>query len=156
MSRLSALELRIPPDLVWLAVVALMWVASTLTPGFDVKAPVRIVASGAFVAAGVALIVTARIQLRRARTTWHPSEPGRTTGLVTDGVYRLSRNPVYLGMLAILIAWSAALGSLLALALTALFVAYLDRFQIGPEERALSEIMGSEYRAYAGRVRRWL
>jgi protein-S-isoprenylcysteine O-methyltransferase Ste14 len=153
---MSALELRIPPDVVWLAVAALMWVASALTPGVDVTIPLRVAASGLLIAVGIALVVAARVRLSRAHTTWHPTEPGETTSLVTDGVYRVSRNPVYLGMLVALIGWSVVLASLPALALTALFVVYLDRFQIRPEEHALSAIMGAEYREYASRVRRWL
>lgn len=149
-------ELKIPPDVVWLAAAALCWVASLLSPGVRLDMQLRIAVSGALVAGGVALIVAARIRLSRAHTTWRPTEPERTSALVTDGVYRVSRNPVYLGMAVILIGWAVWLASPLALAVTALFVVYLDRFQIRPEERVLAATMGDQYRRYAARVRRWV
>ena len=153
---MSGLELKVPPDVVWLLVAALMWFASAATPDLDVTTTLRVAASALFIAGGVALIVAARVGLNRAHTTWRPSEPERTTDLVTDGVFRHSRNPTYLGMLLVLIGWGVVLASPLALALTVVFVLYLNRFQIRPEERTLTTIIVSEYREYASRVRRWL
>jgi protein-S-isoprenylcysteine O-methyltransferase Ste14 len=154
--QVSHLELKVPPDAVWLVVAALMWLASATTPGLAIATLLRIGVAAALVAVGVAVIVAARAMLSRARTTWRPTEPGRATTLVTSGVYRLSRNPIYLGMLLALLAWAAVLASPLALALSATFVLYMDRFQIGPEERALLAVIGDDYRDYMMRVRRWL
>jgi len=153
---MSGLELKVPPDVVWLLVAALMWLARATTPGLDVPATLRAAVTGLLIVGGVALIVAARVALNRAHTTWHPTEPQRTTALVTDGAFRYSRNPTYLGMLLVLIGWAVLLASPLALALTAGFVLYVDRFQIGPEERSLTATIGDEYREYASRVRRWL
>ena len=153
---MSDLELKVPPDVAWFAVAMLMWFASALTPRIDVGAPYRVGFAALLAAAGVGLIVAARIMLSRAHTTWHPTNPGCTTTLVTAGVFRVSRNPIYLGMLFVLVAWAVVLASPLALALSAIFVLYLNRFQIAPEERALSAIIGNDYRDYARRVRRWL
>jgi protein-S-isoprenylcysteine O-methyltransferase Ste14 len=152
----SRLELKVPPDAVWLVVAALMWAASATTPGLAIPTPLRIGVAAPLVGAGIAVIAGARTMLSRARTTWLPAEPGRTTSLVTGGVYRLSRNPIYLGMLLALLAWAVVLASPLAVALSAAFVLYMDRFQIGPEERALLGVIGDEYRDYTRRVRRWL
>jgi protein-S-isoprenylcysteine O-methyltransferase Ste14 len=153
---MSGLELKVPPDVVWLLLAALMWLATAATPGPDVPMTLRAAASGLLAAGGVALIVAARVSLDRAHTTWHPTEPERTTALVTDGAFRHSRNPTYLGMVLVLIAWAVVLASPLALALTVGFVLYLNRFQIRPEERSLTATFGDEYREYASRVRRWL
>ncbi len=105
---------------------------------------------------GTALIVAARVALDRAGTTWHPTEPGRTTALVTSGVYRFSRNPTYLGMEIVLLSWAVMLASPAAALVSALFVVYIDRFQIRPEEMVLSVSLGQEYGDYARRVRRWV
>jgi len=152
----SRLKLKVPPDAVWLVVAALMWLASAITPALAIATLLRIAVAGALAALGIAVIVAARATLSRARTTWRPAEPGRATSLVTGGVYRFSRNPIYLGMLLALLAWAVVLASPLALALSAAFVLYMDWFQIGPEERALSAVIGDQYRDYLGRVRRWL
>jgi len=135
---MSGLELRIPPDVVWVLVAGLMSLALML------------------LAIGTGLIVAARIALNRAGTTWHPTEPGRTTVLVTSGVYRISRNPTYLGMELVLLSWAAVLASPAAALVSALFVAYIARFQIRPEELVLSVSLGQEYRDYSKRVRRWI
>jgi protein-S-isoprenylcysteine O-methyltransferase Ste14 len=152
----SGLELKVPPDAVWLAVAALMWLGSLATPEVAVSAPLRLAVAAPLVAAGIAVILEARLVLSRAQTTWRPAEPGRTTSLVTHGVYRFSRNPIYLGMLLVLVAWAVGLASPVALLVAAAFVLYMDRFQIRPEERALAAVMGAEYRDYVRRVRRWL
>lgn len=153
---MSGLELRIAPDVVWLLTAALMWLSSGLTRDIDISIGVRIALAALCFCAGIALIVRVRVELDRAHTTWHPTEPERSTSLVTSGPFRFSRNPMYLGMWLVLVGWGVVLESLPALAVTILFVLYLTRFQIVPEERALFATLGDEYREYSSRVRRWL
>lgn len=154
--RVSRLELTIPPDVVWLVTAALMWLLSAVTPGIAVPVAIRAVLAGLFICCGVALIVRVRVELNRAHTTWRPGDPGRTTSLVTSGVFSRSRNPMYLGMWLVLVGWGVALASPLALAATIGFVLYLTRFQVVPEERALSAMLKEQYRQYATHVRRWI
>ena len=85
----------------------------------------------------------------------HPRAPERSSRLVTGGVYRFSRNPMYLALALFLLAWALWLGNGAALVWPALFAAYLTRFQIVPEERALAAKFGQEYAQYCRRVRRW-
>lgn len=93
----------------------------------------------------------------RARTTLNPLQPSRATALVFVGIYRYSRNPMYLGFLLGLVAWGVYLSHALALVLgPALFVTYMTRFQIVPEECALEASFGERYRDYKKKVRRWL
>lgn len=80
----------------------------------------------------------------------------KASALVTGGVYRWTRNPMYLGMAALLLAWGFWLANAGALAVISLFIAYLNRFQIAPEERALEARFGDEFTAYRARVRRWI
>ena len=154
---MNALELKIPPPLVAAAVAALMgalaWLAPALSmvvPGRAVLAPLLALLGGALAAAGVWRFV-------QHRTTVHPHRPQETQTLVTDGAYRFSRNPMYLGILLVLLAWALWLGNAPAALLgPAAFVAYLNRFQIGPEERVLAQRFGDAYQRYRQRVRRWL
>jgi protein-S-isoprenylcysteine O-methyltransferase Ste14 len=76
--------------------------------------------------------------------------------MVTSGVYGVSRNPMYVGFLLVLIGWAAFLSHALAFALLPLFVAYMNRFQIEPEERALSAKFGGQFQEYRRSVRRWV
>jgi len=153
---MSGLELKIPPDVVWVAVAGLMWLASRVNAGFGAAEPFRRPLALILFAIGMGLIVAARVALVRASTTWHPTEPDHTTALVTSGVYRFSRNPTYLGMEIVLLSWSVALASLPAALVSALFVGYIARFQIRPEELTLSVLLGQDYRDYSQRVRRWV
>jgi protein-S-isoprenylcysteine O-methyltransferase Ste14 len=153
---MSSLELRIPPDVIWVAVAGLMWLASRVNAGFGAAESVRRPLALILIVIGTGLIVAARIALDRAGTTWRPSEPGRTTALVASGVYRLSRNPIYLGMQIVLLSWAVVLASPAAVLVSVLFGAYIDRFQIRPEEMTLAAALGEDYRDYLVRVRRWV
>jgi protein-S-isoprenylcysteine O-methyltransferase Ste14 len=151
------LELRIPPPLVGLIVAAAMWViATSLPPLLPLPAPLRLPAAVMLALAGVAIALSGVVSFRRARTTVNPLKPETSTSLVFTGIYRITRNPMYLGMLAVLLAWAAYLPSVLALLGPAAFSLYITRFQIVPEERVLHSLFGAEFVEYTQRVRRWL
>jgi protein-S-isoprenylcysteine O-methyltransferase Ste14 len=153
---MTKLELLIPPDVIWVAIAVLMWLASRGTAAFGAEAPLRRPLALVLIVAGSWLIVSARVALDRAGTTWHPTEPGRTTALVTSGVYRFSRNPTYLGMQVVLVSWAIILASPAAVLVSAVFAAYISRFQIWPEELTLGVSLGQDYEDYLRRVRRWI
>jgi protein-S-isoprenylcysteine O-methyltransferase Ste14 len=98
----------------------------------------------------------AGIRFRRANTTVNPLKPQAASSLVTIGIYRYTRNPMYLGLLFLIVAWAVLLSSPFALLGPVTFVAFIGRFQIVPEERVLSALFGEEYAAYKSHVRRWL
>ena len=91
----------------------------------------------------------------RRGTTINPLRPAKASALVTGGIYRITRNPMYVGMAFLLAGWAVWLGALWPFLGPVLFVAYLTRFQILPEERILRGKF-AEFDAYATRVRRWL
>ena len=153
---LSALELKIPPPVVALLVGTTMWLAAPLGPALDVPAPLRAGLAIAIALVGAGFDVAGALGFRRARTTVNPMQPAKTSALVTSGIYRVSRNPMYVGLLCILAGWAVYLASLWPLAGPALFVLYIGRFQIAPEERALAARFGAEFAAYSAKVRRWL
>lgn len=104
---------------------------------------------------GLALNLWPKLAFKRAGTTVNPLRPATSTQLVTGGVYRYTRNPMYLGHALMLCGWTVYLGHGLAYVLVPLFVAYVTRFQIQPEERALAQRF-VDYAAYCRQVRRWL
>ena len=150
------LELEIPPPVVGLLVAATM--AGTAYAFLPIPIPATAKAAAAIVIAliGAAIDLTGLIAFRRPRTTINPLKPQNSSSLVTGGIYRYTRNPMYLGMLAFLLAWSAYLAQPLALLGPLAFVLYINRFQIIPEERVLAGLFGEEFTAYTNRVRRWL
>jgi protein-S-isoprenylcysteine O-methyltransferase Ste14 len=150
------LELRVPPPVVTATAALLMWLIAIPFPSLDLDLPARSAVGGIFVVLGLVMGAAALFGFRKANTTINPMTPDASTALVVQGVYRLTRNPMYLALLAILIGWGYVVANVAALAMLPLFMLYLDRFQIGPEERALQARFGADYERYRGSVRRWL
>lgn len=147
---------RVPPPVVTLATGLLMWLADRLLPSFAIRFPAQDAVAAAIAVVGLALMGTAALSFARAKTTVNPLRPSRASALVTGGVFAVSRNPMYLAMLLLLLAYATWLGSLAALAVSPLLAVYLNAFQIAPEEQALTALFGDDYRAYCARVRRWI
>lgn len=153
---MSSLELKVPPPVLALCFALLMWLAAKLVYPVELPFGLRVGIAIVLVAAGLAVGIAGVVSFRRARTTINPTKPTATTSLVCGGIYRFTRNPMYLGLALYLLAWAAFLSNILALLFVPLFVGYINRFQINPEERALLALFGGEYTAYKHGVRRWL
>ncbi len=152
---MNALENKIPPPLVGLIIAAAMWGIARYSSA------TLAVTNAEFAAAVVALVgigfdIAGIVSFWRAKTTVNPLKPDKATSLVSSGVYRITRNPMYVGMLFLLIAWAIYLTSPWALLGPLAFVLYMNRFQIAPEERALEALFGDDFSNYKNRVRRWL
>jgi len=152
---LNALELRVPPVALTVLFAVLMWLVSAYSP-LTVALPWRSAMALTFFSVGLATALAGVVSFRQAKTTVNPLIPDATTAMVTSGIYRFSRNPMYLGFFLVLVGWATYLSHLLAFALLPLFVLYINRFQIPPEERALSKKFPQEFTAYKDSVRRWL
>jgi protein-S-isoprenylcysteine O-methyltransferase Ste14 len=107
-------------------------------------------------AIAVAISVAALSRFRQSRTTVNPMDPSKASHLVTDGVFRLSRNPMYLALLLLLIGWAIWLGTISPWLVPPLFVIVITVGQIIPEERALMQLFGETYLAYRESVGRWI
>jgi protein-S-isoprenylcysteine O-methyltransferase Ste14 len=151
---MRSLELRVPPLVLVLIVAVGMAFTAFAAPG-EVVLPARQAIAAAIVVAGVLLAVTGVLAFRRQQTTVNPMTPGKSSSLVATGIYRFSRNPMYLGMLLVLGGWGVHLANAVALLWLPAFVVYMNRFQIQPEERALTQRFGEQYLAYCRAVRRW-
>lgn len=150
------LEHRIPPVVVVAIFALAMWLLSLITTRVPIAPGISIMLSTLLVGLAIGLMLSGALAFRRARTTLNPIDPTTSSKLVMDGVFRFSRNPMYLGMALVLLAWAVYLASVSALLGPCLFVAYMTRFQIIPEERALTRKFAAAFSGYQKKVRRWL
>jgi len=152
----NSLELKVPPPGVALLICAAMWALSLVPPFIEVSTVIRTGVALAIGSVGVVFSMAGVICFRQAKTTVNPTKPHAASALVTSGIYKFTRNPMYLGLLFVVIGWAAFLFSLWALVGPVAFALYITRFQIQPEERVLGGLFGAEYTGYQSRVRRWL
>src|SRR5262245_30157476 len=150
------LELKIPPLIVWLIIASAMLGVAYSAPGLSFTLSGIPAIALVLAALGVALALAGVIAFRDKHTTVNPLTPGASSSVVSGSVYRISRNPMYLGFLLALAGWAVYLANAGAALLLPAFVAYMNQFQIKPEERALLAKFGPEFAQYMSRVRRWL
>jgi protein-S-isoprenylcysteine O-methyltransferase Ste14 len=150
------LDTKVPPPILAVLVAAYMWViahvGSTFGQNFALRTPIAI----AFAVAAATFGLSAFGAFRRASTTIDPVHIDRASSLVTSGVFRLTRNPMYVALTALLMSWAIVLAAFAALTGPVLFVLYITRFQIVPEERVMRSKFGASYGDYTMRTRRWL
>ena len=154
--RMESLETKIPPPILTAAVALAMWGVSRYTPLFEISSFLRGVISAVALLTGIGFSAAGLLEFRRAQTTVNPLRPEQASSLVDSGVYRMTRNPMYVGLCFVLVAWAVFLSSGWALLGPLVFMLYIGRFQIAPEERALTARFGDAYADYQSRVRRWL
>ena len=153
---MSRLELKIPPLVLLLACGFFMWRISAWFPEWIVDVEFKNVASATLMILGFLPSVAVIVSFRKADTTLSPLHPVSSSSLVTTGIYRFSRNPIYVGLVLVLLGWGAYLSNPVSLVFVVVFIGYMNRFQIAPEERALESLFGSEFKSYKQRVRRWI
>lgn len=153
---MAALELKIPPLVVVVIVAAAMWGLAAALPSLAMDFAARLPLAIGLAAAGILIVLICGAAFFRTKTSVMPHDPGRASALVCTGLYRFSRNPMYLGMLLVLLGWALFLAHPAAALLLPLYVIYMNRFQIIPEERALAAKFGAAFAEYRKRVRRWL
>jgi protein-S-isoprenylcysteine O-methyltransferase Ste14 len=146
--------IRVLPPLYYIAAflvgVAFELIFPTSWPPVGIRISVTVLAVGAW----LALDGAAMVFFRRAGTSMVPMNP--STALVTSGPYRITRNPMYLGMCSLYVAFAFAFGVIWALAFLPAVIVVVDRFVIAREEPYLERKFGQAYRDYKARVRRWL
>lgn len=155
-TKMKALELKIPPPVYALSIGLLMWLLNKYFPVTDlIQTPWNKV--------GIALIIVAGsfdlwslFLFFKKHTTPNPMKPENTSGIVTNGLYKISRNPMYVGLLSILTGYAIWLGSFTPFLLLPVFFWLISEMQIKPEERMLEKKFGKEYLEYKNSVRRWL
>jgi protein-S-isoprenylcysteine O-methyltransferase Ste14 len=123
-------------------------------PGLRFTSLAGQVIGGVLILIGLVLLVFANGRFTRAGTGVIPFR--NVSALVTDGIYRYTRNPMYLGMVAVLLGCAVTVGATVALVVPVLFAVIVDRRFIRYEEEMLRNLFPNDYPAYCERVRRWL
>lgn len=151
------LENKIPPPLVAvIAAAGMWWLSKFFTSTLMLADTIRYSLVFGFVSVGIFFALSGAISFRLAKTTVNPLKPDTASALVTSGIYQFTRNPMYVGFVAFLFAWISYLGSVWGIGVIVIYIAYIQRFQIMPEERALTKIFKEEFEQYKMKVRPWL
>ena len=154
--RRHSLENRNPPPLVVVLIGAAMAVIAWFTPALEIGSNVRFAVGGIAIALGALVAVQGARMFWRNKTTINPVDLESASALVTSGVFRFSRNPMYVGFTAMLVGWAVCLAAPWALVGPVAFVLFINRFQIIPEERVMRDKFGQAYDDYQAQVRRWI
>ena len=145
---------RIPPPLIAMLCVLIIFLSKSIFPSFVFSYKLQL---GIFVSTiGFLLLIVSVKSFIDNKTTINPLNLKKSTYLVTSGVFRFSRNPMYLGMLLFLLGAAIILNIIGGLIISILFIFYMNFFQIIPEEKALQNLFGKNYRNYRKTVRRWI
>lgn len=148
--------MKLPPVVQTLIAAALAWVMGRVAPLWYFEAQVSVVGVGVSVAIALVFLGSALLRFRSQGTTVDPMNPDKAQSLVVTGIYKVTRNPMYVGFACLLAAWCFYLGYLCAFLTLPAFVFVMTQFQIKAEERALQAKFGTNYTSYMRRVRRWL
>lgn len=153
---MTSLDHKIPPPVITILCAVLAWALAHFTPDFAYALPARLPIAALFALTGLTLDVFCLLAFRKAKTTPSPLAPSKSTRIVPTGPYAFSRNPMYLGLAMLLIGLCIYLANPLTLLAVVVFVVYITRFQIIPEERLLLIKFGDAYADYIRTVRRWI
>lgn len=151
-----SLKLKIPPPVVGLVCALIMWLISRFLPGADFNFPLRNLISLSLLGLALCIDISALLKFKSLKTTINPMKPDDSSSLAAKGVYKYTRNPMYLGLLIILFSWGIYLGNYMSMLLLPIFVWYMTVFQIIPEEKALENKFNEKYYQYKQKVRRWI
>jgi protein-S-isoprenylcysteine O-methyltransferase Ste14 len=151
-----SMELKIPPVALVVVFVLLQVTFAYCVPALNFHIPFRVSLATALAIVGAGVPIAAVLAFRTANTTVDPTRPEATSAMVIRGVYKISRNPMYLGFLLMLTSVAVVLMNALAFVLLTVFIAYMHRYQIVPEERMLLSKFGKEFETYRKTVRRWI
>lgn len=150
------LELKVVPVILMAIAVAMIWGLDWFLPHLRLMFPGQLACAFVLFVASGYLGLKGIWDFRQAKTTVHPHVPHKTSSVVSTGIYRYSRNPMYLALVLLLLVEGLVLKNWSMLFVVWGFIVYLNRFQITPEERALEIKFGQEYIDYKKRVRRWI
>ena len=148
------IKTKFPPPLVALTFGFLINYTKNIFPEIEIKN--EIIFGSFIIISGLFIILSAIILLKKYQTTISPLNPSNATKLITDGIYKFSRNPMYLGLLLVLVGISIILNLTGGFFFILLFILYINLFQIIPEENAMVDLFKDEFLEYKKNVRRWI
>lgn len=156
---MAALELKIPPAILLLIALFGVYFSPNIlpfVPSAHAFPELRATIAWSISITGVLVAIAGVVTFKMAKTTTNPILIGNASSLVTHGIYRFTRNPMYLGMLLIIISFIVKTGHVAGIVFALAFLAYMTRFQIKPEEQMLTKIFKEQYRDYIKRTRTWV
>ncbi len=151
-----SLNLKIPPVAQGVIAAALIWMCSGYIPLYIINFPYQVVIVAILFFIGGVVALLGVYAFRKMSTTVDPRYPDKASTLVVIGIYKYSRNPMYLGILLVLLGWALFLGAISGFVVPVVFVVAINQLQIKPEERALKEMFQDSYADYTKSVRRWI
>ena len=151
------MHLRIPPPIVALIGVLLIFLSKDYILILYLHPYLQNTLSILFLVIGFVIILSATKEFKKSNTTVNPMKPETSTSLVTSGIFKYTRNPMYLGLSSILLASCFYFSSLLGIIVyVPFFILYITVFQIIPEEEVMKSLFNDEYLDYCSKVRRWI
>lgn len=154
-----ALELKIPPAILFVIALLGVYFSPAIVPFIpiqDALPELRANISWLISIVGVLVVIAGVVTFRMAKTTTNPVRIGNASSLVTHGIYKFTRNPMYLGMLLIILSFIIKTGHFAGIIFAVAFVIYMHTFQIKPEERMLTKMFAQKYTDYVKRTRPWV
>tara|TARA_B100001146_G_scaffold129934_1_gene114076 strand:+ start:834 stop:1283 length:450 start_codon:yes stop_codon:yes gene_type:complete len=148
------LKTKIPPPIIAIAFIVILYISSLWMDRFIFEG--QSIFSLFIFILGLGCVLSASTQFRRINTTVNPLHPESASYLVVDGIFKFTRNPMYVGLCAAILAFGIYVGTWFVFILLPLFVISINYLQIVPEEVALQKLFGDEYVSYCNSVRRWI
>ena len=148
------LKTKIPPPIIAIVFIVILYILSVWMDSYIFEG--QLIFSLFIFILGLGCVLSASTQFRRINTTVNPLNPESASHLVVDGIFKFTRNPMYLGLCAVILAFGIYVGTWYVFILLPLFVVSINYLQIVPEEIALQKLFGDEYVSYCNSVRRWI
>jgi len=149
------LELKVIPPVQLIISALLMISLASYLPQYHFDLTIRLPIVILMILAASIIGILALYDFHKHKTTFHPHTPEKTSKVVDTGVFSYSRNPMYISLALTLIALGVYLQNYSSFTIVPLFIWYITRFQIIPEERMLDKLFPNDYQAYCQKVRRW-
>ena len=148
------MKTKIPPPIIALICIFINYLSTYLIN--PIKFPNIEIIGSLILLLGLVTAVLATLLFKKDKTTVNPRNPEKTTTLVTNGIFSITRNPMYLGLFFSISSTILFFGSWFGIIILMFFVWYINKFQIIPEEEAMEKLFGSKYSEYRQKVRRWI
>jgi len=148
------LKTKIPPPVIACLFIVLLYISSFFMSEFQLEGQSYLAFFIFIISLG--LIISASLEFKRFKTTVNPLNPETASHLVVGGIYKHTRNPMYIALSAVILAFGIYYGTWLVVILLPLFIVCINYLQIFPEEAAMKKLFGEEYITYCNSVRRWL
>ena len=145
---------KVPPPIITLICGLGIYFSRPLFPKYNFIS-IDIIAASFFLL-GIIMLITAVLSFKKRSTTVSPLQPEKASYLVVSGIFKYSRNPMYLGMLLILISMTIKFNFVGGILIIFAFITFITKFQIIPEETALEKLFGKEFTRYKKKTKRWI